>query len=203
MSENQYIILDVETTGFKPQEGHSIIEVAAERLIDRRVVDEYQSLVMTDRIIDQESVSIHGITNDLLTKEGRPPEIVIPELIEFIGNSILIGHNIGFDLAFINTHLFRLELPPLGNKTIDTVELARRYLLIPNYSLEKVAAYLKVPQPFAHRAKADVEVTRQVFIKLNERALEKGHKIIPALTKNKQKPDRTPLNQPEKTSKLF
>ncbi len=177
MAKSDYIVLDVETTGFKPHEGHSIIEVAGERIRDLEVVNSYHSLVMTDRHIDEESQSIHGISNELLTKEGKPAEMVIPEFVQFIEDLPLIGHNIGFDLAFLNAHLDRLGQPSLKNKTIDTIELARKYLIIPSYSLEKVAAYLKVPQPSAHRAQVDVEVTRQVFIKLNERAQARGRAI--------------------------
>lgn len=174
MTQNEYIIVDVETTGFKPTEGHCIIEIAAERLLGNDIVEAYHSLVLPERPIDPETVLIHGITEELLQTEGRPVNLVIPEFVQFVRDLPLIGHNIGFDLAFINAHLSRLSLPLIANKTIDTVELARKYLIIPSYSLEKVAAYLKVPQPSAHRAKIDVEVTRQVFLKLNERAQARG-----------------------------
>jgi len=202
MTENQYAIVDVETTGFKPHEGHSIIEIAAEKLVGEKVVDAYHSLVMTDMMIEEESLSIHGITNDTLNKEGRPDSLVIPELVDFLSDHILIGHNIGFDLAFINAHLTKLNLPMLTNRTIDTVELARKYLIIPSYSLKKVAAYLKVHQPSAHRAQVDVEVTRNVFIKLNERAQAKGRKID-IKKGSKTKPPAIKMVPEEKTSKLF
>ncbi|MDD5342230.1 MAG: 3'-5' exonuclease [Patescibacteria group bacterium] len=173
MTKSDYIILDVETTGFRPSEGHSIIEIAAERLRETEVVADYHSLVLSDHPIDAETILVHGITEDLLLREGRPVQSVIPEFLDFIGDLPLIGHNISFDLTFLNAHLARLGLPPITNMTIDTIQLARKYLIIPSYSLGKVAAYLKVPQPSAHRAKVDVEVTRQVFLKLNERAQAK------------------------------
>jgi len=171
MSENEFIIVDVETTGFRPNEGHTIIEIAAERLLNEKIIDEFHSLIIPEQpLLDKEAQLIHGISDELLQKEGRPDHVVIPEFIEFAKSLPLIGHNISFDVSFINSHLTRLNQPALSNKTIDTVQLARKYLIIPSYSLGKVAAYLKVPQPSAHRAKVDVEVTRQVFLKLNERA---------------------------------
>jgi DNA polymerase III alpha subunit (gram-positive type) len=76
--------------------------------------------------------------------------------------------------SFLNKHFTRHGLPVLANSVLDTLVLARQYLILPSYSLESVARYLKVDQPQAHRAMADVETTRQVFLKLVERALKVG-----------------------------
>ncbi|MDP2789650.1 MAG: 3'-5' exonuclease [bacterium] len=169
------VVLDVETTGLKPEEGHEVIEVAAQKIQDKLVVGEYVSFIETSRILDPEVVRVHGISNELLALEGRPASKVFPELVAFIGSCPIVGHNVNFDMGFINAHLVRLGLSKLTNPLVDTLTYARKYLLIPSYSLAKVAAYLKVPQPLAHRAKADVETTREVFWKLIERAqLAKG-----------------------------
>ncbi|MDP3964400.1 MAG: 3'-5' exonuclease [bacterium] len=170
MTNQDFIIVDVETTGFRPEEGHCVIEIAAELLRDGRVAQTFHSLVLSEQPLSEEAISIHGITEDLLQKEGRPANEVFPDFVKFAAQIPLIGHNVAFDLGFINTHLKRLNLQVMNNLIIDTVELARRHLILPSYSLEKVAAYLKVPQPSAHRAGVDVAVTRQVFLKLNERA---------------------------------
>jgi DNA polymerase-3 subunit alpha (Gram-positive type) len=119
-------------------------------------------------------VLFNGITGELLDAEGHAHEAVIPEFIDFLAEAVLIGHNIPFDLGFLNAHLHRLSLPVVTNQTMDTLELSRRYLILPSYSLESVARYLKIPQPKAHRALADVETTRQVFLKLVERAQKLG-----------------------------
>jgi len=164
------VVIDVETTGLKPEEGHEVIEVAAQKIQDKQVLGEYVSLVETSRILDAEAMRVHGISNELLALEGKPASTVFPELVAFIGAHPIVGHNVAFDLGFINAHLDRLGLPKLGNPLVDTLTYARKYLLMPSYSLEKVAAYLKVPQPQAHRAKADVDTTREVFWKLIEKA---------------------------------
>jgi DNA polymerase III epsilon subunit family exonuclease len=168
------VVLDVETTGLKPEDGHDVIEVAAQKVQGQEVVDTFVYLVNTDRFIDAEQEKIHGISNELLAVEGKPAKEVFPKLKEFIGSLPIVGHNVSFDMAFINAHFDRLGVPRIQNNLLDTLALARKYLLIPSYSLEKVAAYLEVPQPKAHRALADVETTRQVFWKLAERA--KGSK---------------------------
>lgn len=164
------VVIDVETTGLKPEEGHDVIEVAAQKIRGKEVVGEYVRLIETGRILDAEVMKVHGISNELLALEGKPASVVFPELLTFLGSCPIVGHNVGFDIGFINSHLDRLGLPRLANPVLDTLILARKHLLIPSYSLAKVAAYLKVPQPLAHRAKADVETTREVFWKLVERA---------------------------------
>ena len=164
------VVIDVETTGMNPNEGHSVIEVAAQELTGRLMGKTYQALVKLDRPLDPEVSAIHGITDELLALEGRDRSQVFKELMEFIADSVLVGHNIGFDLAFLNAEQTRLEQPVYSNETLDTLELAKRYLILPSYSLKTIAAYLEVPQPTSHRALADVETTRQVFIKLVERA---------------------------------
>lgn len=171
---SEFIVLDVETTGFKPEDGHVVIEVAAQRMRGRDVADQFHSLVKSRRPLDPNNVKFNGISEDLLAREGKAPDEVFPALRTFVGSSVLIGHNIPFDLGFLNSHFLRLDLPLLQNQTLDTLELSRRYLIIPSYSLESVARYLKVPQPQAHRALADVDTTRQVFLKLVERALKVG-----------------------------
>lgn len=170
-----YVVFDVETTGFKPEEGHVIIELAGQKFTGPEVLAEFNHLVRPARALDPSAIAVHGITEDLLAAEGRAVGDVIPEFLDFIGDSVLIGHNVPFDIGFVNSHLTKLERPLLPNQTLDTLELARKYLLLPSYSLKSVAQYLKVPQPTAHRAMADVETTRQVFLKLIERALKVGH----------------------------
>lgn len=164
------VVLDVETTGFKPEDGHEIIEVAAQRIVREEVVGEFVALVKPTRPVTEETVRINGITQALLDAEGKAPRDVFPALVAFIGTTTVVGHNVQFDLGFINAHLEKLGMPKLANPTMDTVDISRRLLILPSYALEKVALYLKVPQPKAHRALADVVTTRQVLLKLFERA---------------------------------
>ncbi len=171
---SEYAVIDVETTGFKPEEGHVVIEVAAQKIGRIGVASQFHALVMADRPLAPEVAAFNGITQDLLEREGKPASEVFPTLLAFLGTSVLIGHNVPFDIGFLNSHFLRLGLAPLANQTLDTLELSRRYLIIPSYSLESVARYLKVPQPVAHRAMADVDTTRQVFMKLVERAAKVG-----------------------------
>ncbi|MFH0853598.1 MAG: 3'-5' exonuclease [bacterium] len=166
----QLVIVDVETTGMNPNEGHSVIEVAGQKIQGEEILSTFESLIRISKLLPAESQAIHGITDEMLAESGRPVLDVFNEFREFTNGCVLVGHNIGFDMSFINSEYSRLEQPHLENETLDTLALAKRYLIIPSYSLKNVAAYLKVSQPEAHRALADVDVTRQVLLKLIERA---------------------------------
>lgn len=168
-----FVVLDVETTGLDPTVGHDVIEIAAQKIHGREVVGEFVSLVKSSKPIPPEATKIHGITQADIDKDGKDVSDVVPELVAFLGDAVVIGHNVMFDVGFINEHLKRLGKPALTNQTIDTVEIAKRYLILASYRLVTVAAYLKVPQPSAHRALVDVITTREVFFKLIERAQTK------------------------------
>ncbi|MFA6512367.1 MAG: 3'-5' exonuclease [Patescibacteria group bacterium] len=168
-----FVIFDTETTGLEPTEGHDIIEIGAEKLVNGKVVDVFDSLLTTERTLDPDVVAIHGITNALIEKEARLSAEVISDFLGFIEGTVLVAHNAGFDIAFLNEHLRRQGVPPIENRVLDTLAIARRELVLPSYSLQSVAIYLKVPQPKAHRALADVQTTRKVFLKLIERAKQR------------------------------
>lgn len=168
-----FVVLDVETTGLDPTAGHEVIEIGAQKIHGRDVVSEFVSLVKPSGPLPADVVDFHaknGITQKLLDDEGKKPDDVVPELVTFISQAVVVGHNVQFDIGFINEHLKRLGQPILTNQSIDTKEIAKRYLLLASYRLANVAAYLKVPQPGAHRALVDVVTTREVFYKLIERA---------------------------------
>lgn len=170
---SEFVVLDVETTGLDPALGHEIIEIGAQKLNGRKVIGEFEALVKPSRPLPADVADWHaknGITPAMLEQEGRPATIVIPKLVAFIGGAVIVAHNAPFDLGFVNAHLDRLGQPRLQNKTIDTIEIAKRYLLLASYRLSNVAAYLQIKQPAAHRALVDVITTREVFFQLIERA---------------------------------
>lgn len=170
----QFVILDSETSGMRPGNGHSIVELAAQKIRGRDVVDEFVMLVNPGHALDPEAAAVHGITELELIAKGSPPGTVFPAFLRFIGSLPLVAHNVGFDVAFLNEHHRRLDLPPLANPLVDSIAIARQRLLLPSYSLESVARFLKIPQPNAHRALADVITLREVLFKLVERAEAKA-----------------------------
>lgn len=161
-----YVIFDVETTGMKAEEGHGIVELAAQRVHGRQIVDVFDAIVNPGMKIDKEAEAVHGISNEQVKKEGKTLIEVIPAFVLFANGATLVAHNIGFDLSFVNKHLRDLKLPVLANPILDTLQLAREKIVVGSYSLAYLARHFNIPQPKAHRALADVEVTRQLLFTL-------------------------------------
>lgn len=157
----------------RPSDGHSIIELAAQKIRGQEVIDRFEALINPGHLLDQAAADVHGITELELLAKGKEPRAVFLAFASFIESLPLVAHNVGFDIAFLNAHHERLQLPPVRNPLIDSVAVARALLILPSYSLQSVARYLKVPQPEAHRAMADVMTLRQVLFKLAERAAAK------------------------------
>ncbi len=169
----EMVFLDVETTGLEPAAGHDVLEIGAQKVKGHEVIGEFTAMIKPSRPLPADVIKFHadhGLTEALLQAEGRPVDEVIPELIAFIGEAVIVAHNAPFDIGFINEHLKRLNLPTMTNRSVDTLEIARKYLILPSYRLEKVAAYFKIGTPNSHRALADVVTCREVFFKLLERA---------------------------------
>lgn len=160
-----YVFVDVETTGFDPKRD-AIIEVAAVKWQDGQVLDSYASLVNPDREVPFEITQLTGIF-DVMVKTAPRMGTVRSRLRRVIGDSIVVGHNVDFDLGFLHE-----ELLALGNHRIDTVTLASiLYPTIGRYSLGNLIKALNLPETEYHRAEADAYHTLNLFVNLFERAL--------------------------------
>ncbi|HEX6550204.1 MAG TPA: DNA polymerase III subunit epsilon [Gammaproteobacteria bacterium] len=124
------VVLDTETTGLEPAEGHRIIEIGCVELIDRRLTTRtFQKYINPEREVDQGALDVHGISNEFLANKPRFAEIA-DEFLKFVDGSELIIHNAGFDVGFINHELRRLgdSIADITGRcgVLDTLELARR-----------------------------------------------------------------------------
>ncbi|MDD4912034.1 MAG: DNA polymerase III subunit epsilon [Sideroxydans sp.] len=119
------IVLDTETTGLDPKQGHRIIEVAAIELDGRKVSDRtFHRYLNPEREIDEGAAAVHGLTLERLQNEAKFAEIA-PALLEFIDGAQLIIHNAPFDIGFLNAELALAGLPTLSNPVIDTLKVAK------------------------------------------------------------------------------
>ncbi len=119
------IVLDTETTGLDPKQGHRIIEVAAIVLEGRKVsTRHFHHYVDPEREVDEDAARVHGFTWDMLRGRAKFADIA-PSFLEFVAESELIIHNAPFDMGFLNNELRLLGLPPLKNPVLDTLKLAR------------------------------------------------------------------------------
>ena len=106
------IILDTETTGLDPKDGHRVIEIGCIELVNRRLTDRtFHVYINPEREIDQEAIDVHGITNEFLADKPNFAGIA-DEFVEFIRGAELIAHNASFDINFLDSELSRIPEAP-------------------------------------------------------------------------------------------
>ncbi|MEY3037781.1 MAG: hypothetical protein RL143_348, partial [Pseudomonadota bacterium] len=104
---SRQIVLDTETTGLEPDEGHNIIEIGCVEMVARRITgNNYHQYIKPDREVDAEAIEVHGITNQFLEDKPKFSEVVA-EFVEFVRGAELIIHNAAFDVGFINKEFQR------------------------------------------------------------------------------------------------
>lgn len=153
-----YVVLDLETTGLSPKE-NEIIELSALRIRDRKVVEEFSELVKPESLISDFITNLTGIDNNLV-KDKKGIDILLPEFISFIGKDIVVGHNVLFDLNFICENANKYLHKKTFYKCLDTMKLSRQ--LFPgerNHRLCDVSKRLNVEQKSAHRGLVDCYTT--------------------------------------------
>lgn len=169
--QKPYIVLDIETTGFRWNGGDEIVELAGERVESGVVVEVFHSYVRPTIAVPYEATAVHGLTTDFLLTKGVAPAEALQRFADFIGDGVWVGHNVRrFDYPFV-AHYFQMYGIRYGvaPTIIDTLELARKHLQLPSYRLGLVAAHLGINADGAHRAGRDVEITREVFLRLLDR----------------------------------
>jgi DNA polymerase III epsilon subunit family exonuclease len=165
-----FAVVDVETTGGSPTTS-ALTEIAAAKYQGGECVGEFQSLVDPGCSVPPLISLLTGITDDMVT--GAPPvSRVLPSLLEFVHGSVIVGHNVSFDLSFLDAALIGDGYEPLRNTTIDTLALARRLVRpdVPNCKLRTLAAALRLDHLPSHRALDDVRATADLLHRLIEHA---------------------------------
>lgn len=163
------IVLDTETTGLDPQEGHRIIEIGCIELIKRRITKTFHIYINPEREIDEGALQVHGITQAFLKDKPKFIEIA-EEFLSFIGDDELIIHNAPFDLSFLNHELLRIHKTHKKLETcqriIDTLVLARKLYPGQKNSLDALCKRLNVDSSHRelHGALLDAELLAKVYL---------------------------------------
>lgn len=165
-----FVVVDVETTGSDPEHGR-LTEIGAVKLRAGERLGTFQTLVNPGVPIPPFITLLTGIA-DATVEDAPSAADVLPHFVDFAAGSVLVGHNVGFDLRFLNAELRRAGLDPLGNPVVDTLSLARRLLAgeVLRFRLGELASALGLPARQAHRALADAETTADLLHVLLERA---------------------------------
>lgn len=170
MGANRQVVLDTETTGLNPQEGHRIIEIGCVELVNRRLTrNRFHVYINPGRQIDDAAIEVHGITNEFLRDKPAFTDIV-EDYIEFTRDAELIIHNAPFDVGFLNHELFLLDGPPRQveaiSRVFDTLEYARKKHPGARNSLDALCKRYGVDNSHRdlHGALLDAEILADVYL---------------------------------------
>lgn len=149
---DDYTVVDIETTGFKTGVDN-IIEIAALKVRSGKVVDEYSTLIYRKEILNPAITKLTGITSNMLL-EGKLIKHAINEFLDFLGDNIILGHNITFDINFLDFEAKKLG-KQLNNDFVDTLYLSKQALPDVSHKLENLVKMLGIDDDIHHRAMAD------------------------------------------------
>ena len=168
------IILDTETTGLDPNDGHRVIEIGCIEMVNRRLTDRtFHVYINPEREIDQEALAVHGITNEFLTDKPNFSGIA-DEFIEFVRDAELIAHNAPFDVSFLEAELERIPGAPSifslmhGGAAVDTLSMAKEKRPGKRNSLDALCRDYKIDasERTLHGALLDAELLTRVYLEM-------------------------------------
>jgi DNA polymerase III subunit epsilon len=162
------IVLDTETTGLDPGDGHRIVEIAGIELLHHIPSGrEFHRYVNPERDMPEDALAVHGLTAEFLT--AHPTfDAVVDELLAFIGSDCVVSHNAAFDLGFLNAELARLDRAPMTCPYVDTLAMARQRFPGAPASLDALCRRFAVDLSVraSHGAKIDCDLLAAVYLEL-------------------------------------
>ena len=163
------VVLDTETTGFEPADGHRVVEIGCVELMEHLPTGRtYRCYLNPERLVPVESQRVHGLSDEFLADKPKFGDIV-DEFLNFIGDAALVIHNASFDMKFVNAELHRIGRPPIPYaRAIDTIEIAKGKIPGARYSLDELCKRFAIDLSARtkHGALLDAELTAQVYLEL-------------------------------------
>ncbi|HEV2129927.1 MAG TPA: 3'-5' exonuclease, partial [Longimicrobiaceae bacterium] len=174
LREEEWVVVDVETTGGSPAHGHRVTEVAAVRVSRGEVKESFSTLVNPQRPIPRMITDMIGITNEMVRSAPTFPEVA-SRLQEMLRGRVFVAHNAGFDWRFVSSELEICRRTPLSGRQLCTVRLARKLLpQLPSRSLDALALYFDLEIAARHRAGDDALATARLLLHFIEMLEERG-----------------------------
>lgn len=171
-----YTVIDLEMTGLAVKKD-KIIEIGAVRVREGEVTGTYGTLVNPGRPVPQKVVELTGITDEMACS-GLPEDEAVVALLDFIGDDVIVGHNVIFDYSFLKQWAVN-QRRPLELSACDTLKLART--LLPKEQpkcLEELCGYFHIEREHAHRALDDALETQRIYECLAKLAMEKAPELL-------------------------
>ncbi len=172
LAGSEYVIFDTETTGLSAVYD-SIIEIGATKMKDGQVIDRFDKFINPGHPLSEVTTNLTSITTEMV--ENEPDEsVIVGEFMDFIGDDILVGHNVTFDMGFMNAALTRMGRDRLSMPVIDTLEMSRTlHSKYRNHKLDSLAKRYNIVLEHHHRADSDAETTGYLMYKLFEELEDK------------------------------
>lgn len=163
------IVFDTETTGLDPKSGHRIVELGCVELMNHLPTgNSFHRYVNPERDVPEEVVRVHGLTRDFLSNHPTFAEVV-SDLLDFLGDAVIVAHNAPFDMAFLNHELGLLGFGPVPmSRVVDTVPLARRRFPGAQASLDALCKRFDIDLSARdkHGALLDAQLLAEVYLEL-------------------------------------
>lgn len=161
-----YVVIDIETEGLDSKK-HAIIEIAAV-LVEADKVTMFSSLINTGRSLNEEIIDLTGITNQCLIENGKPIEEVLLEFLDFLGDQLVVGYGVAFDIEFLNKALEKMGKSAISNQIVDLKRLVKKEnMFLANYKLETVLNAYGIDKKVPHRALEDSKLIYELSTKVN------------------------------------
>ena len=204
------IVLDTETTGLNPAEGHRLLEIGAVEIVHQAPTGRvFHHLINPERDVPEEAARVHGHTTDKL-KDKPVFAALADDLLAFLGDARLVIHNAEFDMRFLNAELALLGRPPIGmERVVDTLALARKKHPGQSNSLDALCDRYRIDRSkrVKHGALLDAEILVEIYgeltggrqrsLSFDDRRDKGGFAIAFAERRVEPRPPRASLLRPE------
>lgn len=165
---DSFIVLDIETTGLNST-FCEIIEVSALKVDNGNIIEKFSTLIKPDDEVEDFITELTGITNEMLETAPKFQDIE-KDLRNFLGNEIIVGHNVNFDINFLYDNFSE----PLTNNFVDTMRISRKILPeLTHHRLKDLSDYYKIDYSKAHRAEQDCLITFECLKRLKDDVIKK------------------------------
>ena len=164
---DSFVCLDIETTGLSPVYD-DIIEISALRVEDGKITDSFSEIINIRRPLPPFISSLTGIT-DAMIAGGSEAEDVLARFLDFTGDSVIMGHNVNFDINFLYDNCMARLGAVFSNPYVDTLTIARKLLpQLPHHRLDDLMRYYGIRARDTHRALHDCELTVACYYNMKE-----------------------------------
>lgn len=177
-SVNEFVVLDTETTGIGYKD--EVVELAAVRVRDFVIVDQFQTYIIPTVSISKEAQAVHGLSLSFLKENGRNAKDVFSEFRDWLGDTHITGHNVMFDKGKIEGHGNKVGVKFNLNVLFDTLQISRRFMVMENHKLDNIVDRLDLRKGLkSHSALDDVIATLRYCSVLRQLYADQHHTASP------------------------